>query len=417
MSPSRTTHSPEHPERPNEGGPVRSDAATGPVDCVIVSPQPAGALTGHPHDTELLKAAVAALREMFDELRPRLVTGGVAWLHVAEPPRPPGADVTGLGWRMALAVQADGWLLRNAVTTAPTPGGGARTGAAAGDSTVFLLTRDRHYYFALPTRGAPAPDARTTVPTVPASTGPGSAIPTASAIAGGASTEWPGLVWSRERSPRRATTSHRTRSRITGTRQRTGTCPGRRACGAEMNPGDVWWLAPGPLIPEPCSPAPCRCALSDRRDRPSSDPRHADPPRGRQHQASPAHESLSRGVMPSMTAARAILLGCPPGGIVHDPLAVCGHGAVAHAARQLGRRFRPAAPTEAPDAGHDQARVEREQAAARADEAPIGPGGLLAERGAGEPRSRRNRLRRCEASELLPAGAVGRAVEAGGVCR
>ncbi|HZD16254.1 MAG TPA: hypothetical protein VE196_14260, partial [Pseudonocardiaceae bacterium] len=68
----------------------------------------------------------------------------------------------------------------------------------------------------------------------------------------------------------------------------------------------------------------------------------------------PAYRAGLRGGGGSVTvAARAIALGCPPGGVVHDPLAVCGHGPVARAARQLSRAFHPATPQDHPTAAGD----------------------------------------------------------------
>jgi hypothetical protein len=73
----------------------------------------------------------------------------VVWLD-AEPATTPGGDLTGLAWRMALAAQAGGWVLRHAITCTAAPDStthagacGVTTAAAAG-RTLFLPTGDRH---------------------------------------------------------------------------------------------------------------------------------------------------------------------------------------------------------------------------------------------------------------------------------
>ena len=402
MSP--TPHSPNRPDRPAQRGCARSGGPTGPVDCVVLSPQPAGALAGHPRDAELLDAAVTGVREIFERLRPRLATGGVVWLHVAEPPRPPGADITGLGWRMALAVQADGWLLRNAITTTPTRGDGGPNETADG-AMVFLLTRGRHYYFALPTRATPT---RSGATTVPGKIDRGSVDPGAALIAAGATGEWPGPVWPSERRRERAAASHRTRSRIGATRRPAGACAGGHGTGAQMNPGDVWWLPPETPVPGSSS-GPCRCTQLHGRERPHGRPHPGDPRRGGERRGDSESGSLYGGAMPLMTAARAILLGCPPRGVVHDPLAMCGHGPVAQAARQLGRRFCLA---EGSRDGHDEALPEHHEVFPRADEAPFAPGEFLPGHGSGESSVPwgRQQLRASELPARGGRGAVARGV-------
>jgi hypothetical protein len=278
--------------------PTRPDA-TGRVDCVIVRPQPA-ASTGHPRDL-VVAAAVQGVRTVFDRLRGRLVTGGVVWLDVAEPAHSTGADVTGLAWRMALAVQRDGWILRNAITCTP----GSASADAVGVSTLFLLTRQRRYYFTLPTRADAVP-----------------AVAGARAVAA-----WPAPACRTDGRRRPGAAAPRQR-RTTRRRQRHTTgCPEKTRAGAgavEMNPGDVWRLPadlPDHLDPDLESPPRCQCAPTNSGDLVG------------------ARGDYLRSVT---VAARAILLGCPPGGLVHDPLAGCEHGPVARAAGHLGRRFQPA---------------------------------------------------------------------------
>jgi site-specific DNA-methyltransferase (cytosine-N4-specific) len=268
------------------------------ADCVILNPQPATAKALDPRDAltpaGTVSRAVSGVREIFEQLRPVLAPGGVVWLDVAEPATAAGADVTGLAWRMVLAVQADGWTLRNAITctTAPDPRPTACPSSETGVRTLFLLTRERHYYFALPPREA--------------------------------STRWPTPAReSGERRPRAAGCRPQLRASsadrhsppaVAGVR---GSAGGSGALsGALRNPGDVWSLPHNPDRLEGCS-----CGPAER----------------------PGPRDVGSVAAAVAVASRAIALGCPPGGLVHDPLAICAHGPVARAARHLGRQFQPGA--------------------------------------------------------------------------
>ena len=298
--------------------------ATGRVDCVLVRPAPAASMTGHPHDAVVTSAAIRGLRTVFEALRERLVTGGVVWLEVAEPASAPGADVTGLGWRMALAVQHDGWILRNAITCTPDPA------SAVGVSTVFLLTRQRRYYFALPARADAAP-----------------AVAGARAVAA-----WPAPACRTDGRRRPGVPAVRQRRTALRPWQATGcpdgprpiAMPGAGAGAVEMNPGDLWRFPaeqPHPTDTDLDWP-PCRCA-----------PTHPG-------ELIEGLVGAPGGDRRSVTiAARAILLGCPPGGVVHDPLDWCGHGPVARAAAHLGRRFQPATPPSGAQPTHVETGVAR----------------------------------------------------------
>jgi len=262
---------------------------SGWADCVIFSPQPATAEGLDPGRSTPARA-VSGVREVFEQLRLVLAPGGVVWLDVADPATAPGADVTGLGWRMVLAVRADGWTLRNAITciTTPDPRAGERPDSSV-VRTLFLLTRERHYYFSLPPHDP--------------------------------STSW--LTPPLDADQRRSRGARRRPGLQTGSAgQRTpsavaGVCRGARGSGvlsrAVRNPGDVWSL---PEDPDPFESCSCR----------------------------PVELAGLRGGGSVPMASRAIALGCPPGGLVYDPLAFCGHGPVARAARHLGRRFQPGAP-------------------------------------------------------------------------
>jgi hypothetical protein len=266
---------------------------SGWADCVIFSPQPAAAGAVDPGRSTpawVVAGVVSGVREVFEQLRLVLAPGGVVWLDVADPATAPGGDVTGLGWRMVLAVRADGWTLRNAITCITTPGPHiGEWPESAVVRTLFLLSRERHYYFSLPPHET--------------------------------STSW--LTLPLDADQRRCRGAGPRRGLATGSAgQRTpsavaGVCRGGRGSGARSstvrNPGDVWSL---PDDPDPLESCSCR----------------------------PVERAGLRGAASLALASRAIALGCPPGGLVYDPLAFCGHGPVARAARQLGRRFQPAAP-------------------------------------------------------------------------
>lgn len=87
------------------------------VDCIVTSP-PYYGLRDYGNDGQYgLEATpaeyVETLRSLFSELRRVLAGDGTLWLNLGDS----YADKTMLGipWRVALALQDDGWLLRNAI--------------------------------------------------------------------------------------------------------------------------------------------------------------------------------------------------------------------------------------------------------------------------------------------------------------
>lgn len=118
-----------------------SGLTPGSVQCVVTSAPPPV-----PADGSRTGRYVDAVREVFAQVRRALANSGVAWLHV---PDSAGAE-TGLGWRVAFALQADGWILRNAIICQHTRCGRPADHAAPRRyTTVFLFARRRHYYFDL----------------------------------------------------------------------------------------------------------------------------------------------------------------------------------------------------------------------------------------------------------------------------
>ena len=100
---------------------VIADLLENSVDCVVTR--------DFPCSVETVASASAALRRI---LRPT----GVAWLIVDE------GKASDLWWRVAFALQEDGWLLRNALIVEQVP-------ATLGYETVFLFARTARYYFDL----------------------------------------------------------------------------------------------------------------------------------------------------------------------------------------------------------------------------------------------------------------------------
>jgi hypothetical protein len=100
---------------------VLADLTENSVDCVVTR--------DFPCSVETVASASAALCRI-------LCPTGVAWLIVDE------RTASDLGWRVAFALQEDGWLLRNALIVEKAP-------ATAGYETVFLFARTARYYFDL----------------------------------------------------------------------------------------------------------------------------------------------------------------------------------------------------------------------------------------------------------------------------
>jgi site-specific DNA-methyltransferase (cytosine-N4-specific) len=153
------------------------------VDCVVTSP-PYWRLRSYaadpgddrPYGLEPTATAyVDRLRAVFAELRRILAPTGTAWLNLGDsystnsdgyrcanpglPRQPrlrPAAGVAhknllGMPWRVAFALQADGWILRNAIVwykpnAAPTP---AADRLACRHELLFLLTARPRYHFDL----------------------------------------------------------------------------------------------------------------------------------------------------------------------------------------------------------------------------------------------------------------------------
>jgi DNA modification methylase len=159
--------------------PELPDAA---VDCVITSPPyfalrdygQAGQLGLEPTVDDWVAGLVAVSREIRRVLKP----GGSYWLNVADsyahhPTKGTAKKSLLLGpQRLALALAADGWVIRNHIIwskTNPMPSN-VQDRLATTHESIFFLTRRQHYYFDLNTirqslKERPAP--RSAKPTTP----------------------------------------------------------------------------------------------------------------------------------------------------------------------------------------------------------------------------------------------------------
>lgn len=253
-------------------------------------------------------AYVETLRAVFREARRVLADDGTCWLNLGDSysvggsspsglhaylgrgltgrhaPGMNAKNLLGLPWQVALALQDDGWIVRNAIVwhkpnAMPES---VRDRLNCRYELIFLLVKSRHYWFDLdPIR-----------------------IPHATARPAPASSTRPGRPPGRPTSGRRPGDGKLNGSRpqkygphtrqVVGAR-RYGSGRARRAHPNGRNPGDVW------SIPT----------------RPYRGPHFAAYPPG--------------------IPTRCIQAGCRPGGMVLDPF--CGTGTTGLAALALGRRF------------------------------------------------------------------------------
>ncbi|GAB1644227.1 DNA-methyltransferase [Krasilnikovia sp. MM14-A1259] len=219
-------------------------------------------------------------------------TGGITGnRHLAAGRRPaplPGKNLLGVPWRAAFALQASGWILRNAVVWAkpnPLPES-VRDRLSATYELLFLFTKSPKYYFTLdPIR----------IPLVRPDAADGTRV------FGGSHKGRTGGVDATAR--RRGTSTYGAAVKHTSEFTAGAGSGNLRAVGhahtathpAGRNPGDVWRIATRPYRGAHVAPFPIDLPL------------------------------------------RAIAAGCPEGGLVLDPF--CGAGTTGLAALQLGRRF------------------------------------------------------------------------------
>ena len=290
------------------------------ADCIVTSPpywakRDYGVSGQYGHEPNPA-SYVETLRDLFTEARRVLAADGTCWLNLGDSYSAGSASPTGLHayigshlagrqtpglgaknllglpWRVALALQDDGWIIRNAIVwhkpnAMPES---VRDRLNCRHELIFLLVKSRHYWFDLdPIRtphatSDPTPRGttrrRTALPGPPAGPRhPGDSRRRSNRPEGHSR---PGLKYSRH-----------TRQVIAARRYGGGRSGRRHPNG--RNPGDVW------SIPT----------------RPYRGPHFA--------------------AFPIEIPTRCIRAGCKPGGMVLDPF--CGSGTTGLAALALGRRF------------------------------------------------------------------------------
>ena len=281
----------------------------GSVDCCVTSPPyfglrdygVDGQLGAEPSPTEY----VEAMRAVFAEVRRVLADDGTLWLNLGDsyysgkgaPTQPDlknearrpgvrsldkgGADwakpknLLGIPWRVAFALQDDGWILRNSIIWhKPNAMPESITDRlSTRHENVFMLSKSRRYWFDLDPIREPVVTSR----------------PEALSWARDSKeADVPGQSMRQHRSAREHGKASGTNTKPTGKRHTAQDERGR-------NPGDVWSI--------PTTPFPG------------------------------AHFA----VFPSALAERCILAGCKPGGVVLDPFS--GSGTTGMAAGKHGRRY------------------------------------------------------------------------------
>lgn len=233
------------------------------VNCVVTSPPYFGLRDyGTPDQIGLEEspaAYIAALRDVFAEARRVLADDGTLWVNIGDS-YVRQKNLLGIPWRLAFALQDDGWTLRNDIVWAK-PNGmpeSVRDRLSNKHEYVFMLAKSRRYWFDLD----PIREAAVT-------------------------TRADALTWARDSKeadvPGQSMRQHRAeRGKATGTNVK---ALGKRHAASHdqgRNPGDVWSI--------PTTPFPG------------------------------AHFA----VMAPELARRCVLAGCPEGGIVLDPFSGVG---------------------------------------------------------------------------------------------
>lgn len=124
------------------------------VDCIVTSP-PYYRLRDYGTDGQYgLESSpteyVETMRVLFSELRRVLVDDGTLWLNIGDS-YIPGKNLLGMPWRVAFALQDDGWILRNAIIWhKPNAMPESVTDRLCGRyEHVFMFSKSRHYWFDL----------------------------------------------------------------------------------------------------------------------------------------------------------------------------------------------------------------------------------------------------------------------------
>ncbi|WNM65636.1 DNA methyltransferase [Mycobacterium phage Rialto] len=132
----------------------------GSADCIVTSPPYYGlrdyGAEGQYGLEESPAAYVETMRTLFAELRRVLADDGTLWLNIGDSYATGGADVPpknliGIPWRVAFALQDDGWILRNDIIWYK-PNGmpeSVTDRLASKHEYVFMFSKQQRYWFDL----------------------------------------------------------------------------------------------------------------------------------------------------------------------------------------------------------------------------------------------------------------------------
>jgi len=133
---------------------VAKTLKAGSIDCIVTSP-PYYGLRDYGNDgqyglEETPAQYVETMRVLFSELRRVLADDGTLWLNLGDS-YSKGRQLMGMPWRVALALQDDGWILRNAIVWhKPNAMPESTKGRLRGTyEQVFLFAKSPKYHFGL----------------------------------------------------------------------------------------------------------------------------------------------------------------------------------------------------------------------------------------------------------------------------
>lgn len=130
---------------------VLEDMPSGLVDCVVTSP-PYWGLRDYGEEGQLgledsPEEYVERLVDVFNEVKRVLKPSGTLWLNLGD--SYDGKSLVGVPWRVAFALQRDGWYLRNDIIWAkPNPMPESVTDrCTTSHEHIFLLSKNKQYYY------------------------------------------------------------------------------------------------------------------------------------------------------------------------------------------------------------------------------------------------------------------------------
>ena len=248
------------------------------VDCCVTSPPYWNlrdyGVAGQMGRETTPEAYILAMVELFREVRRTLRDDGTLWLNLGDSTIK--KNLVGIPWRVALALQADGWMLRSDIIwNKPNPMPESVTDRPTrAHEHLFLLAKSERYYYDTEAIKEPGVAMNEHDATGPGYHAPGQAPQTGS---------------------RKSDKQRGHSRRHAGFNERWAAMTVKEQCSVMRNKRDVWTIAPEPF--------------------------------------KDAHFA----VMPSALVAPCVLAGCPEGGLVLDPFT--GSGTVGVVSLSHGRRF------------------------------------------------------------------------------